>query len=40
MLLKAVGDTDQAFVDQLAEAIREKQNEDGSFLCIMIKRDM
>ncbi|MGG1959777.1 prenyltransferase/squalene oxidase repeat-containing protein [Bacillus pumilus] len=31
MLLKAVGDTDQALVHQLAEAIREKQNEDGSF---------
>ncbi|WP_339205589.1 prenyltransferase/squalene oxidase repeat-containing protein [Bacillus sp. FSL W8-1143] len=31
MLLKAVGDSDQALVHQLAEAIREKQNEDGSF---------
>ena len=31
MLLKAVGDPDQAFIRQLAEAIRAKQNEDGSF---------
>lgn len=31
MLLKAVGDSDQALVHQLAEAIHEKQNEDGSF---------
>ncbi|MEH7691862.1 terpene cyclase/mutase family protein [Bacillus altitudinis] len=31
MLLKAVGDTDQQLIHQLAEAIHAKQNEDGSF---------